>query len=422
MSAITLTDEQRLDWLRLIRSDNIGPRTFRTLINRHGSAREALGVLPYIARKTDRTLVLCTREEALKEMERARKLGIRFLAAGEAGYPAPLAATDSAPPLLAVRGNLDILSQPMVALVGSRNASAAGLAFTEKLARGLGRAGFVIVSGLARGIDTKAHTAALETGTVAVLAGGHERIYPHENLPLLEKILDKGGAVISEMPLAWEPRARDFPRRNRIVSGLSYGTIVVEAALRSGSLITARFALEQGREVFAVPGSPLDPRAEGTNDLLRQNATLCTGVTDVITALEPMMERRDWRLESETSGLEENALPSLFTPQQETFSQETFWDEWDGFSAPEKPGVPELSGMNDPASYLLSLLGPVPVSLDELTQLSGLPVRLVQATILELELAGDIAYEAGRLLVRSQKIPSKISLPASTAGRYTPPS
>ena len=175
-------------------------------------------------------------------------------------------------------------------MVGSRNASAAGLTFAERLARELGEAGYVVVSGLARGIDTRAHRAALETGTVAVLAGGHDRIYPSENEPLLRRASSRtAGAVVSEMPLGWEPRGRDFPRRNRIVSGLSYGVVVVEAARRSGSLITARFALEQGREVFAVPGSPLDPRAEGTNDLIRQGATLCASAEHVTSVLAPLL-------------------------------------------------------------------------------------------------------------------------------------
>ena len=181
-----------------------------------------------------------------------------------------------------------------VAIVGSRNASAAGLAFAERLSRGLGEEQFVTVSGLARGIDAVVHRASLRRGTIAVLAGGHAKPYPPENIPLLDEIVETG-AVVSEMPLAWEPRGRDFPRRNRLVSGLALGTIVVEAARRSGSLITARFASEQGREVFAVPGSPLDPRAEGTNDLLREGATLCTRIEDVVTALRPLSGRSTTR-------------------------------------------------------------------------------------------------------------------------------
>ncbi len=245
-----LTDEQRLDWLRLIRSENVGPRTFRALVNQFGGAAAALEALPDLARRGGRLMLkVCSRAEAEKEMAAAARLGVRFIAMGEPDYPKTLQAIDTAPPLIAVRGSAEVLARPTVAIVGSRNASASGLTFAERLSRQLGEAGYVVVSGLARGIDTKAHKATLETGTVAVLAGGHDRIYPAQNEPLLLAIVEQGGAVVSEMPMGWEPRGRDFPRRNRIVSGLSYGVVVVEAARRSGSLITARFALEQGRDV-----------------------------------------------------------------------------------------------------------------------------------------------------------------------------
>ena len=226
----------------------------------------ALTALPDLAKRggSARSIRICSREQAEAELQAARATGIEFFATGEPDYPARLKMIDDAPPVIAMRGKLDILQRPLVAIVGSRNASAAGAKFTERMARDLGDAGYVVVSGLARGIDAAAHRASLATGTVAVLAGGHDRIYPAEHVGLLEKILIDGAAV-SEMPLAWEPRAHDFPRRNRIISGLSVGVIVVEAARRSGSLITARLAGEQGREVFAVPGSPLDPRNEGTN-------------------------------------------------------------------------------------------------------------------------------------------------------------
>jgi DNA processing protein len=223
-------------------------------------------------------------------MKAARARGIDFVALGEPDYPPRLQMIDDAPPLLAVRGKLAVLARPLVAIVGSRNASAAGVKFAERLARDLGQAGFGTVSGLARGIDAAAHRASLSTGTIAVLAGGHDRIYPPEHNDLLEAILAEGAAV-SEMPLAWEPRARDFPRRNRLISGLSAGVVIVEAARRSGSLITARLAGEQGREVFAVPGSPLDPRAEGTNGLLKQGAIMVTEADDVIAALVPILGR-----------------------------------------------------------------------------------------------------------------------------------
>jgi DNA processing protein len=386
---VNLTDEQRLDWLRLIRSENVGPRTFRALVNQFGGAAAALEALPDLARRGGRlVLKVATRAEAEKEMAAAARLGVRFVAMGEPEYPKTLQAVDTAPPLIAVRGSADVLSRPAVAMVGSRNASASGLAFTERLSRQLGEAGYVVVSGLARGIDTRAHRATLDTGTVAVLAGGHDRVYPSENEPLLRSILEQGGAVISEMPMGWEPRGRDFPRRNRIVSGLSYGVVVVEAARRSGSLITARFALEQGREVFAVPGSPLDPRAEGTNDLIREGATLCAGVEHVTSVLEPLIASGP-RLDT---GAEE---------PQHLLGTEELWDELDLPEVPRAPtgsilpaaGVDDERG--DSSAGLIELLGPSPIAVDDLVRQSGLPIRAVQMTLLELEIAGRLERHGG---------------------------
>ena len=219
-----------------------------------------------------------------------QKIGVSLVAPGEAAYPPRLATLDDAPPCSACVARRDVLIRPMIAIVGSRNASGAGLKFAGQLARDLGDAGFVVISGLARGIDQAAHRATVESGTVAVLAGGHDRIYPPEHGNLLAALLDQGGAI-SEMPLGHVPRARDFPRRNRLISGASLGVVVIEAAHRSGSLITARMAAEQGREVFAVPGSPLDPRAAGTNDLIKQGAALVTEASDVINAIQPILER-----------------------------------------------------------------------------------------------------------------------------------
>jgi DNA processing protein len=244
------------------------------------------------------------------------------------------------------------------------------------------------VSGLARGIDTKAHKATLETGTVAVLAGGHDRIYPAQNEPLLQAIMEQGGSVISEMPMGWEPRGRDFPRRNRIVSGLSYGVVVVEAARRSGSLITARFALEQGREVFAVPGSPLDPRAEGTNDLIREGATLCAGIEHVTGVLEPLI----------ASG------PRLDRSAEEphhALGSEELWDELDLpeiARAPVTAVMPDLEAgedRDDAEASLITLLGSSPIAIDDLVRQSGLPIRTVQMGLLELEIAGRLERHGG---------------------------
>jgi DNA processing protein len=384
-----LTDEQRLDWLRLIRSENVGPRTFRALVNQYGGAAAALEALPDLARRGGRLLLKVTsRAEAEKEMAAAARLGVRFIAMGEPDYPKTLQAIDTAPPLIALRGSSDVLAKPSVAIVGSRNASASGLTFAERLSRQLGEAGYVVVSGLARGIDTRAHKATLETGTVAVLAGGHDRIYPSQNEPLLQAIVEQGGAVVSEMPMGWEPRGRDFPRRNRIVSGLSYGVVVVEAARRSGSLITARFALEQGREVFAVPGSPLDPRAEGTNDLIREGATLCAGIEHVTSVLEPLIASGP-RLDR---GAEE---------PHHALGSEELWDELDlpdVARAPVSTVMPDSGAdedRDDAEASLITLLGPSPIAIDDLVRQSGLPIRTVQMGLLELEIAGRLERHGG---------------------------
>lgn len=391
---IALTDEQRVDWLRLIRSDRIGPRSFRALVNQFGGARPALEALPGLARRAGRGgLKVTSRAEAEREIERLARAGGRFIAEGEPDYPRALLAIDTAPPMLAVRGEAAVLSRPTIAIVGSRNASGAGGAFTERLASDLGRDGFVVVSGLARGIDTRAHRAALATGTVAVLAGGHDRIYPAENVPLTERILAEGGAIVTEMPLGWEPRGRDFPRRNRIVSGLSYGVVVVEAARRSGSLITARFALEQGREVFAVPGSPLDPRAEGTNDLIRGGATLCAAAEHVTSVVAPLLERGVPA--SGVSGhLRERAAPE---------ESEPLWDELD-LDAPSAPRSSALEspeaadGERSAETRIIELLGPSPVAVDDLARQAAVPVRTVQSVLAELELAGRIERHGGNLV------------------------
>ncbi|MBB2960629.1 DNA-processing protein DprA [Methylobacterium sp. R2-1] len=381
-----LTDEQRLDWLRLIRTDGIGPRTFRGLINRFGSAAAALDALPDLTKRAGKHAVPLSKAEAEREMAAAARLGIRFLAMGEAAYPKALHATETAPPLIALRGDPATLLKASVAMVGSRNASTAGLAFAERLARGFGEAGLVVVSGLARGIDARAHKATLATGTVAVLAGGQDRIYPENHAGLVEEIVGAGGAVVAEMPMGWVPRGRDFPRRNRIISGLSLGTVVVEAARRSGSLITARFALEQGREVFAVPGSPLDPRAEGTNDLIRQGATLVCEVEHVLSALAPLMA---------------GGVPPAdgLNDRPEASGTLDYWDEidFDGSASTALPLFADAAEAADPflesqddRARLIACLSPTPVGTDELARSSGLPVRIVQTTLLELELDGRI--------------------------------
>jgi DNA processing protein len=360
-----LTDAQRLDWLRLIRSENVGPRTFRSLVNHCGSARDALERLPQLALRggAGRPGRICTVDEAEREIATSAKLGVSLLAPGETGYPPRLALIDDAPPLLGVRGSHDVGMRPMIGIVGSRNASGAGLKFAQMLASDLAEHGFVIASGLARGIDAAAHRVTYKTGTVAVLAGGHDRIYPPEHDELPASIVGADSGAISEMPLGHSPRARDFPRRNRLISGVALGVVIVEAAHRSGSLITARFANEQGREVFAVPGSPLDPRAAGTNDLIKQGATLITCAADVVDAVRPIMGR------------------PLELPLNE--SEDDFID-----------GEPH-SGER---AQVINLLGPSPVSIDDLIRLTGVTPAMVRTVLLELELAGRLERQGGGMV------------------------
>lgn len=357
-----LTDAERIARLRLIRSDNVGPRTFRSLVHHFGNARAALERLPDLARRggASRLQRICSEADARAELEASEKLGVHLITPEEAGYPPRLTELDDAPPLLGVRGMIEVMMRPMIAIVGSRNASGAGLKFAGVLARDLSDAGFVIASGLARGIDQAAHRASIEGGTVAMLAGGHDKIYPPEHVDLLDAILKQGGAI-SEMPLGHVARAHDFPRRNRLVSGASLGVIVIEAALRSGSLITARLAAEQGREVFAVPGSPLDPRAAGTNGLIKQGATLITDASDVIQAVEPIMGR-----------------PMIVR-------------EDDSEPLAADPGADERAG-------IVSLLSPTPILLDDLIRLSGASASVVRTVLLELELAGRLERHGGGLI------------------------
>jgi DNA processing protein len=307
----SLSEPERRDWLRLARTDNVGPVAFAGLLARFGSPGRALDALPDLARRGGRRLTPPTVDQAAAELDGGAALGAQLLAACEPDFPRRLAAVDPPPPLLWVRGDATLLNRPAVAVVGARIASAAGQRFARTLADDLGREGFVVVSGLARGIDGAAHEGALSTGTVAVLAGGVDDLYPPEHADLYDRVV-ASGCVVSENEPGRRATARDFPRRNRIISGLSQGVIVVEAELRSGSLITARLAAEQGREVLAVPGSPLEPRARGANDLIRQGATLCEGVDDVLRALQPSLLAR------EPTGPGPPSRPTRLTPRSPT--------------------------------------------------------------------------------------------------------
>lgn len=358
-----LTDAERLDWLRLFRTPHVGPATFRDLLARFGSARAALDALPrLIGRNGARSgAAIPSRLDAERELAALSKHGARLVATCEPSYPPYLAQVDAPPPLLAVQGDTAVFDRPPVAIVGARNASLAGMKFARRLASELGGMGFTVVSGLARGIDAAAHQGALATGTIAVLAGGLNRPYPPENVALCREIAEQGGAVVSEMPFDWEPRAQDFPRRNRIIAGLSLGLVVVEAAHRSGSLISARLAGEIGRLVFAVPGSPLDPRAAGTNALLKDGAVLVTQAEDVAELLAPQIGSRS------PAPKPVEAPPAL------------------AFEEPD----------DDEREALARLLGPTPVSVDDLVSHSRLAPGRVAAILLELDLAGRLERHPG---------------------------
>ncbi len=359
-----MNPEERVAWLRLIRTENVGPATFRQLLHRFETAEAALSALPDLLKRTGKPARIASQAEAEDEIAGLQRYGARIVASCEPDYPALLRFIPASPPILTLAGGEKLDWQRTVGIVGARNASSAGIKMTRLLASGLSEKGYTIVSGLARGIDTAAHRASLDGGTIAVLAGGFDKIYPDENIPLAHDILDSGGVLLTEMPLGWEPRARDFPRRNRLVSGLSLGIVVVEAAKRSGSLITARLALEQNRDVFAVPGSPLDPRAEGGNLLIQQGAKLITNVEDIVESLG-------------------NADPSRSA---------LFDRDW------EPDLVPEVLPSEDDKSRLLSSLSSTPIEVDELVQQSGLSASGMQMLLLELDLSGQIEWSAGQLV------------------------
>ncbi|WP_345119143.1 DNA-processing protein DprA [Bartonella pachyuromydis] len=375
---ILLTDRQRLNWLRLLRSENIGAVSFRTLIDHYKTAENALAALPELSRKggLSASIRITTIEEAEKEMQEAEKLGIRFIGVGEPDYPVFLKVTEASPPLIAVKGDISVFQKPSVGIVGSRNASAAGKKLASQFAHFLGDTGFTTISGLARGIDSIVHQASLLTGTVAVMAGGIEHIYPPENKKLYEDIIANGGAIISEMPISWKPRAIDFPRRNRIIAGLSLGLLVVEAALRSGSLITARQAAEMGRLIFAIPGSPLDPRSVGTNNLIKDGALLTTHPSDIIEMLSPL-------------------TPSPANFQLNFFEEgetATLQFEKDNFNEYNNPSY---FGDDKERATVLSALSTTPIDLDTLSTHSGVALPNLYLLLVELELAGKLTRHAG---------------------------
>ncbi len=379
--------EDRVAWLRLLRSRRVGVSTFFRLMGEHGSAQAALEALPEIARQAGvsgyRPCPLAVAED---EIRRARQAGAQMIAYASPDYPARLASIADPPPLLWAMGDPALLQRPMLALVGARNASSLGTRMARRMAAELGEAGYVVVSGLARGIDTAAHLATLETGTLAVMAGGVDVIYPRENAVLGQEIAERG-LRLSEMPPGLGPQARHFPRRNRIIAGLALAVVVVEAAAKSGSQITARQALEQGREVLAVPGHPFDARAAGCNMLIRDGAVLVRGGRDVIEALEPLAEAPD-------------AAPSL-PAAPGTQAQAALPLE----APPPSPVRPQRAKADIRALHrqILDRLGPSPLGEDQLIRDLALPPGIVSPELTELELQGRISRHPGGLVSLGEK-------------------
>ena len=368
--AVPRSPAERISWLQLARSRRVGPATFMRLLREEGSAAAALSKLPSVAKTAGvKNYAPCPAAVASQEMEAGERVGARLLCLGEPDYPQALALIDDPPPVLWARGRIEQAALPGVALVGARNSSALGRRTADALARGLGEVPMVVISGLARGVDTSAHRAALETGTIAVLAGGVDVIYPRENMELAGEIAEKG-LILSEMPVGLTAQARHFPRRNRIISGLSQAVVVVEGATKSGSLITARNALDQGREVMAVPGHPFDARASGCNMLIRDGATLVRSAADIIEALsgEP---------------------PARAVPKARP-------------APPETPQTVAREAENGAATgVVLSMLGPSPVSEDVIIRQTGLPSAVVLEALVELDVVGSIDRHPGGLVSRA---------------------
>ena len=365
----TLSDEERIDWLRLIRSENVGPVTFWHLLRHFGSAQAALEALPDLSRRGGRSNPVRIASIAAAEVEVGanRKAGARLVAAPEPDYPWRLAATEDAPPLISLAGAAALGNAPVVAIVGARNASSNGKRIARTIAQALGEAGVAVASGLARGIDAAAHTGSLETGTIAVVAGGIDVCYPPEHDELMQDIASRG-AILAEQPAGMKPQGRHFPRRNRIISGIASGVLVVEAAARSGSLITARCAGEQGRDVFAVPGSPLDPRCTGANGLLRDGAILTESADDILQVLQPGLR--------DAPGAAE---PAVLPPD----------------TAGEVPRAAADVVVADARRSLAEYLSPAPTPIDDLVREFGDDSAIVAAALLELELAGRIERYPG---------------------------
>jgi len=378
-NAQPITETERLNRLRLMRTRRVGPMTYRKLIERYQSASVALAELPRMSKAAGgRNYSIYSQAKAEEELTRLRAIGGQFVTFDEAVYPAALKMVEDAPPGLSVLGQPAVLTTDMVAIVGARNASASGRRFARELAADLGAAGYVVASGLARGIDRAAHVGALKTGTVAVLAGGVDVAYPEENQDAYDQIRERG-VLISEITLGTYPTAKHFPRRNRIISGICHGVIIVEAAERSGSLITARLAAEQGREVMCVPGSPRDPRARGPNRLIREGATLVQNADDVLEALRPLA---DGVRPAAIVGAQNLPPPATALPSA-------------AVAAGDTPGNNVLPGNDSPRAAVTECLSPSGITIDEIVRATNLTAAKVQEVLLELELAGHVERQPG---------------------------
>lgn len=375
--------DERFARLRLARSQNVGPRTFFHLLRRFGTAERAMQAMPNLAAMGGKSSYeVCPVEVAAAEMAAGERAGAVMLQPGDPDYPSLLAAIDPAPPVLWVLGDIELFQKQAIAIVGARNASALGLRTARRLARELAATGRVIVSGLARGIDTAAHEATLTTGTIAVLAGGLDEVYPPENLALAERIA-QNGALVSEMPFGMAPTSRHFPKRNRLISGLAEGVVLVEAATRSGSLITARFALEQGREAMACPGAPEDPRVAGCNQMIREGAALVRHAGDIEEALSAPHAR----------GFAEGGESYHF--DADLFGEEAMRDDYDALSDFDEDGHDTDDVL---AEQIVEYLGPTPVEIDEVARQCGATPGELSLAILELDLAGRIEILPGGMI------------------------
>jgi len=361
-------DQERINWIRLIRSENVGPVSFHNLLEVHGNVENALDALPSMSLRGGRTkpVKVASVSQCEKELDVTRQMGGTIITACEPEFPILLKQLRDFPPIITVYGNDQILNHHSVAIVGSRNASANGCRFSEKLAHDIGQHHLMVISGLARGVDTAAHRGALKSGTIAVMAGGLNHIYPPENKELFRSI-GENGAVITEMPYDAVPKAQNFPRRNRIISGMSLGVVVVEANFRSGSLITSRMALEQSREVFAVPGFPLDPRSVGTNDLIKQGAHLVSSASDVVDVIKPLCH-------SPQNYLNDSANQDYHVPKVKPLSEKK---------------------LNEVRSLVVAKIGASPTAVNDIVSQTGLAPNIILTILLEMELAGKLDRHPG---------------------------